>query len=177
MFGSAARPILTSPVGAARDEGGGPRRAGAPNPSPVRNLFLREDPVDGGPDQHAADVVAGRQLSQCVGEPAVEREAEGVDGPAVEQDIECSFVVSNYVLGREEAFGDDDSFQEQGIIDSTGILELVSHLERTYGIEILDEELNPDNLDSVNKIAAYLTRKLSTVTAQPMTSRESAFSL
>ena len=88
-----------------------------------------------------------------------------------------SFVVSNYLLGREEAFGDDDSFQEQGIIDSTGILELVSHLERTYGIEILDEELNPDNLDSVNKIAAYLTRKLSAVTAQPMTSRESAFSL
>lgn len=87
-----------------------------------------------------------------------------------------SFVVSNYLLGRGEAFGDDDSFQEQGIIDSTGILELVSHLERTYGIEVLDEELNPDNLDSVNKIAAYLTSKLSTVTDQPMTSRESAFS-
>jgi acyl carrier protein len=88
-----------------------------------------------------------------------------------------SFVVSNYLLGREEGLGNDDSFQEQGIIDSTGILELVSHLERTYGIEILDEDLNPDNLDSVNKIAAYLTRKLSTVTDQAMASRQSAFSL
>lgn len=88
-----------------------------------------------------------------------------------------SFVVSNYLLGREEGLANDDSFQEQGIIDSTGILELVSHLERTYAIEILDEELNPDNLDSVNKIAAYLTRKLSTATGQPMVSQQSAFSL
>jgi acyl carrier protein len=88
-----------------------------------------------------------------------------------------SFVVSNYLLGREEALGNDDSFQEQGVIDSTGILELVSHLEGTYGIEILDEELNPDNLDSVNKIVAYLTRKLATVTGQPMVSRQSAISL
>jgi acyl carrier protein len=88
-----------------------------------------------------------------------------------------SFVVSNYLLGKEEGFGNDDSFQEQGIIDSTGILELVSHLEQTYSIEILDEDLNPDNLDSVNKIAAYLTRKLSTLTKQAVASRESAFSL
>jgi len=88
-----------------------------------------------------------------------------------------SFVVSNYLLGKEEGLENDDSFQEQGIIDSTGILELVSHLERTYGIEILDEDLNPDNLDSVNKIAAYLTRKLSAVTDQAMASQQSAFSL
>ncbi|HXJ89152.1 MAG TPA: acyl carrier protein [Candidatus Binatia bacterium] len=85
-----------------------------------------------------------------------------------------SFVVSNYLLGREEGLGNDDSFQDQGIIDSTGILELVSHLERTYGVEILDEELNPDNLDSVNKIAAYLTRKLTAVTPELKASQQSA---
>jgi acyl carrier protein len=88
-----------------------------------------------------------------------------------------SFVVSNYLLGAEEGLGNDDSFQDQGIIDSTGILELVSHLERTYGIEILDEELNPDNLDSVNKIATYLARKLSIVADQQMPSGQSALSL
>jgi acyl carrier protein len=71
------------------------------------------------------------------------------------------FVVANYLLGREDGLNNDDSFQEQGIIDSTGILELVSHLELTYGIEVLDEELNPDNLDSINKIVSYLGRKLS----------------
>jgi len=85
-----------------------------------------------------------------------------------------SFVISNYLLGREEGFSNDDSFQEQGIIDSTGILELVSHLERTYEIEVLDEELNPDNLDSVHKIAAYLTRKLGAVAGQPIASQQSA---
>ncbi|MGB9073615.1 MAG: acyl carrier protein [Terriglobales bacterium] len=71
-----------------------------------------------------------------------------------------SFVVANYLLGRGDGFGSDASFLEQGIIDSTGILELVSHLEETYGIEVADEELNPDNFDSINKICAYLARKL-----------------
>ena len=71
-----------------------------------------------------------------------------------------SFVINNFLLGRGEALNDDDSFLEQGIIDSTGILELVAHLEETYGIEITEAELIPDNLDSINRIAAYLNRKL-----------------
>jgi len=88
-----------------------------------------------------------------------------------------SFVVGNYLMGREDGFSNDDSFQEQGIIDSTGILELVSHLEQTYNIEIPDGELNPDNLDTVNRIAAYLTRKLSNVTGQQLGSERDAVSL
>jgi len=72
----------------------------------------------------------------------------------------CSFVVANYLLGRDDGFSNDDSFLELGIIDSTGILELISHLENTYAIEVTDDELNPDNLDSINKITAYLARKL-----------------
>lgn len=83
-----------------------------------------------------------------------------------------SFVVSNFLLGKADGFSNDASFLEQGIIDSTGILELVSYLEKTYGIEITEEELNPDNLDSIDKIAAYLSKKVtrstqSTSTAQP----------
>lgn len=69
------------------------------------------------------------------------------------------FIVSNYLLGREGPLSNEDSFQEKGIIDSTGILELVSHLEETYGIEVFDDELNPDNLDTVNRIAAYVAKK------------------
>jgi len=72
-----------------------------------------------------------------------------------------SFVINNFLLGRGEVLNDDDSFLDQGIIDSTGILELVAHLEETYGIEITEAELIPENLDSVNRIAAYLNRKLS----------------
>ena len=71
-----------------------------------------------------------------------------------------SFVINNFLLGRQEALNDDDSFLEQGIIDSTGILELVAHLEETYGIEITEAELTPDNFDSINRIVAYLSRKL-----------------
>ena len=71
-----------------------------------------------------------------------------------------SFVVANFLLGRTEVLDDDSSFMDEGLIDSTGILELVSHLEESYGIEILEEELTPDNLDSVNRIAAYLNKKL-----------------
>ncbi len=71
-----------------------------------------------------------------------------------------SFVVANYLLGREEGFDDNASFMDEGIIDSTGILELVSHLEETYDIQISEEELIPDNLDSVNRITAYLATKL-----------------
>lgn len=71
-----------------------------------------------------------------------------------------SFVISNFLLGRQESLNDNDSFLEQGIIDSTGILELVAYLEETYGIEITEAELTPDNLDSINRIVAYLSRKL-----------------
>jgi len=88
-----------------------------------------------------------------------------------------SFVVSNYLLGREDGLSNNDSFQDRGIIDSTGILELVSHLEQNYSIEVLDDELNPDNLDSVDRIAAYLTRKLSPPPEEQVSREHKVFSL
>ena len=83
-----------------------------------------------------------------------------------------SFVVANYLVGRDPSSRNESSLLKLGIIDSTGILELISHLESTYGIEVTDDELNPDNLDSVNRIAAYLARK-SAVPASGRTSIES----
>ena len=71
-----------------------------------------------------------------------------------------AFVLENYVYGQEMTFADSDSFLESGIIDSTGVLQLVTYLEETYGITVEDDELTPDNLDSVNSVAAYLSRKL-----------------
>lgn len=68
--------------------------------------------------------------------------------------------MENYLFGRDGRLGNDDSFLNNGIIDSTGILELVMHLETTYGIEVYDEELIPENLDSINRLAAYIERKL-----------------
>ncbi len=88
-----------------------------------------------------------------------------------------NFVISNFLLGKDEGFSDNASFLEQGIIDSTGILELVSYLEDTYGIEITEEELNPDNLDSISKIATYLSTKLPIRDAvQPMGSGKPGYS-
>ena len=69
------------------------------------------------------------------------------------------FVIDNYLFGQAQAFGDDESFTGSGIIDSTGVLELVSHLEVQYGIVVMDEELLPENLDSLDRLAAYLGRK------------------
>jgi|CXWL01.1.fsa_nt_gi acyl carrier protein len=71
-----------------------------------------------------------------------------------------AFVVENYLFGEEKKLGNDDSFMDTGIIDSTGILELVRFLEATFDIKITDEELIPDNLDSINKIVAFLQAKL-----------------
>ncbi len=58
-----------------------------------------------------------------------------------------------------ESFTDDESFMETGIIDSTGVLELLEFIEETFGIQVEDEEVVPANLDSLNKLAAFILRK------------------
>ena len=71
------------------------------------------------------------------------------------------FVVTNFLLGEDDAALDDDaSFIEQGIVDSTGVLELVSFLEQRYAVKLDDEDLVPDNLDSIHNLLAFLERKL-----------------
>jgi len=70
------------------------------------------------------------------------------------------FIFENFLFGVDEGDLDNDaSFLEQGIIDSTGVLELVEWLEDTFKFKIDDEELLPENLDSVNLIAAFIERK------------------
>lgn len=70
------------------------------------------------------------------------------------------FVVDNFLFGEEKGLANETSFLEKGIIDSTGILELVSFLEETYEIKVDDEELVPENLDSLANIDVFLRRKL-----------------
>lgn len=62
-------------------------------------------------------------------------------------------------LARVDSFKDDDSFLEKGILDSTGVLELVAHIEKEYGIRVETDELIPDNLDSIDKLTAFIERK------------------
>lgn len=69
------------------------------------------------------------------------------------------FIVDNFYFGEELDFSDSDSFLEKGIIDSTGTLELIAYLEKTYHIKVNDQDLTPENLDSVDRLAAFIERK------------------
>jgi acyl carrier protein len=72
-----------------------------------------------------------------------------------------AFIIDNFLFGQGgENLSSDDSFLEKGIIDSTGVLELVNFLEETFKIKVEDEDLLPENLDSVNKVVSFLSRKL-----------------
>jgi acyl carrier protein len=70
------------------------------------------------------------------------------------------FIVENFLFGKEDApLGNDESLLDRGIIDSTGVLELVGFLEQKYHIAIQDDELVPENLDSINRLIAFVGRK------------------
>jgi acyl carrier protein len=71
------------------------------------------------------------------------------------------FIVENFLYGQDDnKLGDDVSFLSSGIIDSTGVLELVSFVEEEYGVSVEDEELIPDNLDSIQKLSEFVSRKM-----------------
>ena len=71
-----------------------------------------------------------------------------------------AYVIENLLVGDEEAgFSDDQSFLETGMIDSTGILEVILFLENEFDLEISDEEMVPENLDSVASIGRFVLSK------------------
>ena len=88
----------------------------------------------------------------------------------MEQDIKqqvLDFITSNFLFDDAQASLDEkDSLLETGVIDSTGVLELIAFIEETYGIKIEDEEIIPENLDTILDITYFIKQKLSTVRAQ-----------
>jgi acyl carrier protein len=71
-----------------------------------------------------------------------------------------AFIFTNFLFDADEsALDNDTSFLEQGVIDSTGVLELVEWLEETFIMKVEDEELIPENLDSVNRLTQFIARK------------------
>ena len=85
---------------------------------------------------------------------------------SIEQQIK-DFVVSNFLYGQDGgSLAHDQSFLENGIIDSTGVLELVAFLEQTFSISVADRELLPENLDSVQNASNFVTRTLEAQGAQ-----------
>ena len=71
-----------------------------------------------------------------------------------------SFIAENFLFSsRGFDLSDDDSLLDAGIIDSTGVLELVLFVEETFDIQVENHEIIPDNFDSVNKLSHYIERK------------------
>jgi len=69
------------------------------------------------------------------------------------------FLIENFLFEEDENVRNETSFLENGILDSTGVLELIAFLEETYGIEVEDEEVIPENLDSIANVAQYIQKK------------------
>jgi acyl carrier protein len=71
-----------------------------------------------------------------------------------------AFIIENFLFGEDNDLKDDTSFIEEGIIDSTGVLELIEFIEEEFDIQIDDEDMIPENLDSLNNLEKFLRKLL-----------------
>ena len=69
------------------------------------------------------------------------------------------FITSNFYVQDATALADDASLLERGIIDSTGVLEVITFIEDTFGVTVDDQEMLPENLDSIERISGFVRRK------------------
>jgi acyl carrier protein len=88
----------------------------------------------------------------------------------MEQDIKqqiIDFITNNFLFDDTQTSLDEkESLLETGVIDSTGVLELIAFIEETYGIKVEDEEIIPENLDTILDIAHFIKQKLLAIGAQ-----------
>ncbi|HEY5512843.1 MAG TPA: acyl carrier protein [Geomonas sp.] len=77
---------------------------------------------------------------------------------SLQEDIR-TFIVDNFLFGEDGGLKDDSSFLAEGIVDSTGIMQLVSYIQEQHLIFVEDEELIPDNLDSIKKVTSFIEAK------------------
>ena len=78
---------------------------------------------------------------------------------SIEKEIR-KFIEENFILDENDNLSSEDSLLEKGIIDSTGVLELVAFIEENYNFKIKDEELIPENLDSIKSISRFIQERL-----------------
>jgi acyl carrier protein len=88
-----------------------------------------------------------------------ERDQQFVSVPMTVRDRVVNLLHVNFPSLRESGLEDGDSFLEHGVIDSIGMMELVGLLDSTFGIRVSDDELMPENLDSIASICGFLQRK------------------
>jgi acyl carrier protein len=75
------------------------------------------------------------------------------------QEVVKRYIVDNILFGEDGRLTEDTSFQRSGILDSTGFLGLITFTEEKFGIKIADEEVVPENFDTLRKISAFVERK------------------
>ena len=75
------------------------------------------------------------------------------------RDVIRKFIHGNFIRDEGDSLGDEDSLLEKGVIDSTGVLELAAFIEEKYGFRVEDEELVPENLDSIRNVVEFILRK------------------
>lgn len=83
---------------------------------------------------------------------------------SVKQQIR-QFIIDEFLFGQEDSLRDDVSLLGAGILDSMGVLQILFHLEETYGIQVEDQEVVPENIDSIDNLTAFVTHKLAPVHA------------
>lgn len=77
----------------------------------------------------------------------------------IEEEVR-EFIFENFLFGQnDQVLNNDDSLLDNGIIDSTGVLELITFLEERFQIAVDDTELVPENLDSVSRLTSFIQRK------------------
>ena len=79
-----------------------------------------------------------------------------------------NFITENFLYGQDDGFKNENSFLDRGLIDSTGVLELVSFIEEKYQINVEDEEITPDNFDSVNNLRDFIIYKTDNSNSRPV---------
>jgi acyl carrier protein len=82
-----------------------------------------------------------------------------MDKSNIENEV-YGFIQNTFPASQAMELQSGDSLLDMGVIDSTGVLELVAYLEEHFGIKVEDEEMIPDNLESINNIALYVEKKL-----------------
>ena len=74
-------------------------------------------------------------------------------------DVVRQFIISNFYVANPADLKDDTSLLDSGMVDSTGVLEVIAFLESEFGISVADNEIVPDNLDALERIVAFIERK------------------
>jgi acyl carrier protein len=79
-------------------------------------------------------------------------------GVEIEDQVRA-FLIENFIFDPSVQLDADDSFMENGVVDSTGVLEVISWVEATFGVSVADREVLPENFDSISSLCRYVQRK------------------